>query len=147
MEKHDRKYNLLFYGFKEERNENIFANMRQVFVHDLGIDPYTVDSMYFVHGHRLPSENAEGPKPIIIRFSHFGDRELVLSMAYKLAGTRRRILSDLPVSMKKERRRIAKEAYYIRKNEKLKTRIKEKGLDVYLEVRKEDEDDWEKRKV
>ena len=147
MEKHDRKYNLLFYGFPEERSEHIFDKFRKVFVNDLGIDPYTVDNMYFVHGHRLPTEKEEGPKPVILRFAHYGDRDIVLSNAYKLAGTKRRILSDLPVSMKKERRRLAKEAFHIRKNEDLQTRIKEKGLSVYLEVRKEKADDWVKRKV
>ena len=40
-----------------------------------------------------------------------------------------------------------KEAFHIRKNEDLQTRIKEKGLSVYLEVRKEKTDDWVKRKV
>ena len=86
-EKHDRKYNLLFYGFPEERSEHIFDKFRKVFVNDLGIDPYTVDNMYFVHGHRLPTENEEGPKPAMLRFAHYGDRDIVLSNAYKLAGT------------------------------------------------------------
>lgn len=147
MEKQDRKYNLLFYGFSEEKDENIFDKLRKVFCNDLGIDPYTVDNMYFVHGHRMPSENAEGHRPIILRFAHYGDREIVLSSAYKLAGTKRRILSDLPVSMKKERRRLAKEAFHIRKSEELQTRIKDKGLKVYLEVRKESTDEWVKRDV
>lgn len=147
MEKQDRKYNLLFYGFSEEGGENIFDKLRGVFASDLGINPYTVDNMYFVHGHRMPSENVEGPKPIILRFAHYGDREIVLSNAYKLAGTKRRILSDLPVAMKKERRRLAKEAFHIRKSERLQTRIKEKGLNVYLEVRKESADQWVKREV
>ena len=91
--------------------------------------------MYFVNGHRLPSENAEGPIPIILRFTHYRDREILLSYAFKLAGKRRKFLSYLLVSMKKERR-LATEAFHIWKNEKTKTRIKEKGLNVYLEERK-----------
>ena len=69
------------------------------------------------------------------------------SRAYKLAGSRRRILSDLPVDMKKERGRLAKAAYDIRQNEKLQTRIRDKGLEVFLEVRKSRDDLWAKREA
>ena len=147
MEKQDRKYNLLFYGFPEEGSENLFDKLRNVFVKDLDIDHYTVDNMYFTHGHRMPAENQQGPRPIILRFAHYGDRELVLSRAYKLEGSKRRILSDLPVVMKKERRRLAKQAFTIRKDEELQTRIKDKGLDVFLEVRKKSTDSWVRREV
>ena len=84
-------------------------------------------------GHRLPSENAEGHKTIILRFARYRNREIVLFNAYKLAGAKRRNLSDLPVSLKKERKRLTTEAFHIKKNEKLKIRIKEKGQNVYLE--------------
>ena len=148
MEKQDRKYNLLFYGFaEEERGENLFDKMRTVFVEDLGIDQQKVENMYFAHGHRMPAEGQEGPRPLIMRFSSYEDRELVLSKAFKLAGSRRRILPDLPVIMKKERGRLAKEAFNIRKREGLQTRIRDRGLEVLLEVRKERSDQWVKRVV
>lgn len=147
LEKQDRKYNLLFYGVAEERSENLFEKIRQLCKEDLEIHAETVDNMYFAHGHRIPSERNEGPKPIIIRFCSYQDRELVLSRAYKLAGSRRRILSDLPVDMKKERGRLAKAAYDIRQNEKLQTRIRDKGLEVFLEVRKSRDDLWAKREA
>lgn len=147
LEKQDRKYNLLFYGVAEERSENLFEKIRPLCKEDLEIHAETVDNMYFAHGHRIPSERNEGPKPIIIRFCSYQDRELVLSRAYKLAGSRRRILSDLPVDMKKERGRLAKAAYDIRQNEKLQTRIRDKGLDVFLEVRKSRDDLWAKREA
>lgn len=148
MEKHERKYNLLFYGFPEEkRGENVYDKMRNIFVQDLKLDSYRVNDMYIAHAHRLPSENKGGPKPLIMRFAAYEDRELVLSNAYKLAGTKRRIVSDLPVVMKKERGRLATAAYKIRHDEELQTRIKDKGLDVFLEVRKESSDNWVKRVV
>lgn len=147
LEKQDRKYNLLFYGVAEERSENLFEKIRKLCKEDLEIHVETVDNMYFAHGHRIPSDRNEGPKPIIIRFCSYQDRELVLSRAYKLAGSRRRILSDLPVDMKKERGRLAKAAYDIRQNEKLQTRIRDKGLDVFLEVRKSRDDLWAKREA
>ena len=111
MEKQDRKYNLLFYGFPEVKNENMFEKLKTIFVDDMEMDMHTVHRMQFIHGHRLPSEITKAQKPIILRFASFADRELVLSNAYKLAGTKRRIVSDLPVVMKKERNRLSMEAY------------------------------------
>ena len=40
--------------------------------------------------------------------------------------------------MKKERAGLAKVAYPILKEEKMQTRIKDKGMDVYLEVRNDE---------
>ena len=51
-----------------------------MFVNNLEIDPYTVDNMYFVHEHRMPAVNQDGPRPIILRFAHYGDKELILSV-------------------------------------------------------------------
>lgn len=68
-----------------------------------------------------------------------------MSNAPKLAGSRRRILSDLPVKMKEQRGKLAKEAYKIRHEEELQTRIREQGLEVFLEVRKDRNQSWEKR--
>ena len=100
MEKHERKYNLLFYGFPEEqRGENIYDKMRNVFIENLQLDPNKVDNMYCAHAHTLPAENQEGHRPLIIRFASYAYRELVLANSYKLAGSRRRILPDLPVIM------------------------------------------------
>ena len=103
LEKHDRKYNLLFY--------------------------------------------ASGPRRVLIKFSSFEDREIVFSKAYKLAGSRRRILTDQLVAMKRERGRLAKQAYKIRQDEKLQTRTKEMGLSVWFEVRKDRTENWVKRVI
>ena len=120
--------------------------MRCFFVTDLGIDEERAQNIHFVHGHRYPTES-NGPNPVILRFSCYDDRELILSCAKKLLKTGKRILTDLPVSMKRERGRIAKIAYNIRKSEKLQARIKKRGLDLYLEVRKDGHDRWVKRNI
>lgn len=145
LEKQDRKYNLLFYGINEERNENVYEKIRELCLTDLEISSTTVDNMYFANGHRIPSKSGAGPRPIIIRFTSFQDREIVLEKAPKLAGTRRRILSDLPLELKQERGKLAKQAYKIRQEEKLQTRIREQGLEIFLEVRKDRSYPWEKR--
>lgn len=146
QEKYDRKYNLLFYGIPEESSEDLEDKLKNLFLNDLNLDYSRVSNMNFAHGHRLPSKSP-GPKPIILRFTNYGDRDLVLSNAYKLGGSRRRIIADWPVQMKNERGRLAKVAYKIRKEEKMQTRIKDKGLEVYLEVRKDENDSWAKRKA
>ena len=146
LEKQDRKYNLLFYGFTEAADEDVFDILRESFIVDLQIDEERVRNMYFSNGHRFPSK-APGPKPIILRFTSFEDRELVLSNAHKYAGKKKRVLVDLPAEMKQERSRIAKKAFEIRRQEEKQTRIKDKGLDIYLEVRKDKHEKWQKRVV
>ena len=144
-EKQDRKYNLLFYGIREENDEDISEKLREMFIQDLKLDEDKVANMYFAHGHRIPTEAGTGPRPIILRFTSIGDRDLVLANARELAGSRRRILIDLPPVMKKERGRLAKIAYQIRKNEQMQTRIRDKGLEVFLEVRRHAGDSWIRR--
>lgn len=146
LEKQDRKYNLLFYGIPEEINEKLYDKMRSFFVTDLGIEKEKALNIHFVNCHRYPTKN-KGPNPVILRFSNFDDRQLVLSHAKNLLKTGKRILTDLPTQMKKERNRIANIAYQIRKGEEMQTRIKDKGLDLYLEVRKEKKDAWVRRDI
>jgi hypothetical protein len=148
QEKHDRRYNLLFYGFQEETNEDLGETMKSFFKSKLEIEEERVANMVFANLHRIPSES-KGPKPVIVKFAQMMDRDLVYSKALHpiLREEKRRILSDLPVIMNTERGRLAKKAYEIRRDEKLKTRIQENGLAVYLEVRKTKDDSWERRDV
>ena len=99
LEKHDRKYNLLFYGIQETENERVVENLRTFFKNDLKIDRNSVEYMRFTNGHRIPSKGP-GPKPIILRFTSHDDLNLVLSNSYRLADTKKRILIELPLEMK-----------------------------------------------
>jgi hypothetical protein len=122
-EKHDRHYNLLFYGFEESPGENLELIMKTFFKDKLKINEAPVQAMIFANNHRLPKDPCKGPKPIIVKFLTIPDRELVLSKAFSPAlrdKKIRRILSDLPVIMKRERGRLAQAAYELRKNEQLK---------------------------
>lgn len=148
LEKHDRKYNLIFHGIAEEKNEKLYDKMRDYFIRFLHIDEEQAGQIHFGNGHRLPVDSKfTGPKPVIMRFTNYEHRELVLSQAFNLAGSGKSILTDLPVVMKKERQRLAKVAYTIRQEEKLKTRIRDKGLDMLLEVRKDKNQQWVERKA
>ena len=147
MEKHGRKYNLIFHGIEEERSEKLYDKMRAFFVSHLKIEENRAENIVFHNGHRMPTKAVGVPKPIIMRFVYYEDRDLILSNAHHLARTGKRILTDLPKTMKDERARLAKEAYQIRQKETLKTRIREIGLDIILEVKKHDADKWVQRKV
>jgi hypothetical protein len=148
QEKHDLQYNLLFYGFPEKENENLKETMHNFFKDNLELPEERVAEMSFANYHRMPSES-KGPKPIIVKFLSMQDRDLVYSKAFhpSLRDEKKRILSDLPVKMKRERGRLASIAYQLRQSEKLKTRIVEKGLSVYLETRKSLTDPWERKNV
>lgn len=145
QEKHDRRYNLLFYGFPEEENENLESTMKTFFKEKLKMQGDKVDAMVIANTHRLASE-APGPKPVIMKFSRMSDREIVFSKALHpiLRKEKKRILSDLPVIMKRERGRLAKVAFDIRQSKKEQTRIVEYGLEVFLEVRKEKGQPWKR---
>ena len=145
LEKHERKYNILIYGINDEnQDENIYALVRQLFAEDLGINVRKANAIPIANAHRVPTRS-KGPKPIIVRFLHFGDKQLVMSNAHKLAGKLIRILDDLPVSMKEERYLLSHVAYKIRKNEKLQTRIRDDGAHMMLETRKNTKDKWTRR--
>ena len=68
LEKHDRKYNLLFYGIQETENERVVEKLRTFFKNELKIDRNSVENMRFTNGHRIPTKGP-GPKPIILRFT------------------------------------------------------------------------------
>ena len=146
LEKHERKYNLIFHGIQEERSEKLYDKMRAFFVSHMEIDQERAEKIIFSNGHRMPTKAVGMPKPVIMRFASYDDRELILSKAYKLAKSGKKILTDLPVAMKEERARLAKEAFLIREKEHLKTRIRDVGLDLVLEVRKDVSDKWIIRK-
>ena len=112
LEKQDRKYNLLFYGFQEVAGENVYNVIRQSLVNDLKLDEERVRTMYFAAGHRVPTK-AAGPKPIIIRCTSLEDRELILSESRNYGGLKKRVVVDLPKSMKEQRSALAKKAYEI----------------------------------
>ena len=146
LEKQDRKYNLLFYGFTEEAGENVYNVIRHSLITDLKLEEERVQNMYFAAGHRVPTK-APGPKPIIIRCTSLEDRELILSESKHYGGMEKRVVVDLPQDMKEERSRLAKKAYEIRRTEGKQTRIRDKGLDVILEVRSNVSEKWVKRVV
>ncbi|CAC5409871.1 unnamed protein product [Mytilus coruscus] len=142
LEKHDRKYNILINGIDDSKtDENVYAITRKLFSEDLHIDNRKANSIPIANAHRVPT-HGKGPKPIIVRFLHFGDKQLIMSNAHNLKGKKIRILDDLPISMKGERFLLSHNAFKIRKKDKLQTKIRAKGAHMTLETRKNSSEEW-----
>ena len=94
MEIYNRKQNLLFYGVEEQREENIYKTLLEVFIL-LGVDEKTAQEINLINAHRLPRRNdppdhttdarsgpttgRATPAPIIAKFIKMTDRDLILS--------------------------------------------------------------------
>ena len=143
MERHNRKYNLLFYGIPESRDENIYETVKTFLQEEAKIPKERVEQMIFANIHRIPKKGA-GPKPIIVRFVQWTDRDLVLNQVFKGAlPQNKNILTDLPTVLKEERYNLSKEAYKLRTGTvKYKTRILEKGTKLKLQIRKDHTQPW-----
>ncbi|CAC5422216.1 unnamed protein product [Mytilus coruscus] len=145
LEKHERKYNVMIYGVDDSKaDENIYSVTRQLFSQNLKIEQRKANTIPIANAHRVPTRGS-GPKPIIVRFIHYGDKQLIMSSAHNLKGSQIRILDDLPVTMKEERFLLSHVAYKIRKKEKLQTRIRDVGAHMTLETRKNRGDPWSAR--
>ena len=55
VEKHERKYNLIFHGIQEERSEKLYDKMRAFFVSHMEIDQERAEKIIFSNGHRMPT--------------------------------------------------------------------------------------------
>ncbi|VDI14167.1 Hypothetical predicted protein [Mytilus galloprovincialis] len=97
LEKHYRKYNILIYGIDDSNpEENVYATTRKLFSEKLLRDAPKANSMPLANAHRVPTPG-KGPNPILVRFVNLWDKQLVMSKAYNLKGTKIRLLDDLPV--------------------------------------------------
>ncbi|CAC5375117.1 unnamed protein product [Mytilus coruscus] len=138
-EKHDRKYNILIYEIEQKQNEIIWEVLDNFLVKDLGIEKFKVDSFPIANAHRIPSKapvvGTKRPGAITVRFMHYSVKQCVMANAYKVANSKLRIVDDQPVILKEAHNDLAKIAYNSRTNEKLKTRIRARGVHLILETR------------
>lgn len=167
MEIYNRKSNLLFYGVEQSQGEVVVEKLRWVFGY-LGVEKERAGKIMLANAHRLPSRNpperAEGagekrntqPAPIIAKFISMSDRDDVISCFETKQRQRARetpdpsapalpritVRTDLPPGMKEKRGVLAREAYKLRKEKHLATRIKVKGVKVVLEVKEKGSASW-----
>ena len=156
FEIHERKLNLLVYGVRMSKNENVYSECFAVFSSLLNISPEeAMRTIPLTNAHRLPRRNplashdagkSQQPDPIIVRFGRMNDRDRVLFASQRRQRPRPGpaqdptsaivIRTDLPPAMKRERGRLASVAYHLRQERRgLSTRIIVNGTSVILQTR------------
>lgn len=83
-ELYSKKTNLLFYGIKQQPDENCEKTIREFISKNLGLD---AEAMLLANVHRLPSRKVSSrdrPRPIITKFVLMKDRDAVLRAAPSL---------------------------------------------------------------
>lgn len=70
--------NLVFYGIQEEPSENCEALVKTMIQTELGMDP---TNMTFDRVHRLGVNNKPKPRPMVVKFHSYNDKERVRSKA------------------------------------------------------------------
>ena len=159
MEIHSRKSNLLFYGLQQKEGENVYEVLQGAFA-SLGFDDSA--TIAIANAHRLPRREdgaraarqaaGQAPLPIIARFSFMRDRNRILA-AYEdqqrkrtkdsvHAQMRVTVRTDLPPVMKARRAVLAKEAYKLRKEKGLSTKIFVSGINVHLQWKEKGTNRW-----
>lgn len=101
LEAYTRRENIRIYNIKEESDENTEEQVRNLFVAKLRI-PQNDDAIRFERVHRIPVKpssqrsQSRGPRPVIVRFSHYQNKEFVRSFYKNLKGTKIGISDDFP---------------------------------------------------
>ena len=130
----------------------------------LGIEEEIAMLIAIANAHRLPRRESEGqasaagaqaPPPIIARFCYMHDRNRILtafedqqrkrtrsSGETSHARTRITVRTDLPPAMKIRRLILANEAYKLRKEKGVSTRIFQKGTELHLLWKEKGTNKW-----
>jgi hypothetical protein len=133
MEFHDRKYNLLFFGLKVNRDD-CETGVRAFLRDDLELGDEE-KHMSFQHCHPLPPSN-KGVPACIVRFVSFKHRERVLQSLGKLKGKNKRVSvrTDLPRVLREKRAKLQQQIGIMKQQNRDRIlRVAEKGQDVILQ--------------
>ena len=149
---YQRKSNLLFYGVKQKKDENVFEVLRETFVY-IGLTRAEADEVAFVNAHRLPQKKStEGvPQPIIAKMVYMNQRNRILSafeskrtpMTQGQERARISVRTDLPPALKEQRNILAKTAFNLRRQKKLSTKIVVEGVNVVLYWKEKESRVWQ----
>ena len=101
LEYQNRRDNLQFLGFAEQKGEKPGDTVREV-LSKLGVD---LDDRQIVRAHRLGRYDPNRTRPIIVRFAHWKDRDLVWQIRHELnQQSHIRVIEDLPKEMAAKRK-------------------------------------------
>lgn len=121
-EDRQRRCNLVFYGFEDARDETWAQSEKRVMGLCLANREISVQPRDIERAHRIGRFQPSKNRPIIVRFCHFKDRELVLSNAKKLKDTNYSISEDVSPNTRKARKHLiefgkaSRKAYKLRYN-------------------------------
>ncbi len=79
--------NLVFSGIPEKTPDNPETEIKEFMITHLKLPPATVQNITFHRAHRLGKQRNNGPRPIVAKFEHFKQKELVKSKGRELKGT------------------------------------------------------------
>eukprot|EP00057_Strongylocentrotus_purpuratus_P023131 XP_011677605.1 PREDICTED: uncharacterized protein LOC105444702 [Strongylocentrotus purpuratus] len=160
LEIHNRKSNLLFYGINQNEGEDVYKVLKDAFA-TLGVDD--APTIAIANAHRLPRRGAadqtsqRGPVPIIARFCYMENRNAILAVfdnqqrnrakasaspARAQPQSRLTVRTDLPPSLRIRRALLATEAYKMRKEQGLSTKIFVRGTEVCLQSKEKGTSKW-----
>jgi hypothetical protein len=143
---HDRNQNLLFYGVKQVKGEDVYHVVRDFLITDFDFTQEEASMVFIVNAHRLPTRNLRGededkekrPDPIIVRFGCMRDRDYVLECMRNRGFIRDRrpimCYTDLPATMKRLRGELVTLAKVLKTRGK-ETRIRVVGIKLILDCR------------
>ena len=146
IEEYERKKeNLVIYGLKgSEKPEQTVAVVKTFMTDNLKLDPQWVSNLNLKAAIRLQG-SGEGPTPIRISFFYPSERDKCLRAGPNLKGTNMSIRTDLPRTLRVKRAGLANKGYRMKKDGECKlTRMREKGIDIWLDVKRTTSGDWER---
>ncbi len=108
LEAYGRRDNLIFEGIPEVKDENCFREVKEMLINTMNIEKEHVAQIRFDRCHRLHtiSHKPNAPKPIIVRFNWFQDREYVWGKRFDLKGSGIFIREDFPGIIDSRRRAL-----------------------------------------
>jgi hypothetical protein len=141
-----RKYHLLLYGVDghEFQPKDTIDRVRRFAKENLKLDESLAKYAVIRNAHRL-QKHGDQPATIVIVFLYWQEREAFLKAGPNLRNTRISVRTDLPPELKKKRGQLASMAYEFRQTDKIQTRIREKGADVWMDTRPDSQSPWIRR--
>ncbi len=122
IDSYGRRSNLIFEGIEEARAENPWRKVQEVLNRKLGMN---TREMKIERCHRLQGSKS-APKPIIVRFNWFADRQAVWENRRFLKGTPIYIREDYPMEVQKTRRSLSHTLTLAKTADKRATMVKDK---------------------
>ena len=143
-EEYDRKKdNLIVYGLEgSESHEKSTEVARKFMKENLKLNSDWVDKLQLKSCIRLQG-NGKSPLPLRMTFFWPEDKDMCLRAGHNLRNTKLSLRTDSPKSMRVERAKLASKAYGMKKRGEAKhTKIREKGISLWLEIKKKDGEKW-----